>query len=240
MCITSRKYLRHSKKPSLKRAGVTLFQRKTVKKKRSAAGSKLSPHKNVAAKSTKYQTVRFGTYKHIYNNNLYVTTLQYIYNIWTSTYRRVNVTDLGMVFLTPGIFSGVLAYLTCHTNFLNGCNNVGMPTLTYKVGQLLSNIKSQTNGFLASSAGTYSTIIGVGKGNLVLKLPSGVRVAVKERGSYLGPNIVVAKLHNYRFKKTLLRVRGIAKNPVDHPNGGRSNTKGSFKTPWGKVAKASK
>jgi hypothetical protein len=26
-------------------------------------------------------------------------------------------------------------------------------------------------------------------------------------------------------------VRGIAKNPVDHPNGGRANTKGSFKTP---------
>lgn len=26
-------------------------------------------------------------------------------------------------------------------------------------------------------------------------------------------------------------VRGISKNPVDHPNGGRANTKGSFKTP---------
>jgi hypothetical protein len=36
------------------------------------------------------------------------------------------------------------------------------------------------------------------------------------------------------------RVRGIAKNPVDHPNGGRANTKGSFKTPWGSYAKASK
>lgn len=27
------------------------------------------------------------------------------------------------------------------------------------------------------------------------------------------------------------QVRGVAKNPVDHPNGGRANTKGSFKTP---------
>ena len=36
------------------------------------------------------------------------------------------------------------------------------------------------------------------------------------------------------------RVRGIAKNPVDHPNGGRANTKGSFKTPWGKIAKNNK
>lgn len=36
------------------------------------------------------------------------------------------------------------------------------------------------------------------------------------------------------------KVRGIAKNPVDHPNGGNSNTKGSFKTPWGKIAKFGK
>ena len=36
------------------------------------------------------------------------------------------------------------------------------------------------------------------------------------------------------------RVRGIAKNPVDHPNGGRANTKGSFRTPWGKIAKFGK
>ena len=34
--------------------------------------------------------------------------------------------------------------------------------------------------------------------------------------------------------------RGVAMNPVDHPNGGRSNTKGSFKTPWGKIAKSGK
>ena len=36
------------------------------------------------------------------------------------------------------------------------------------------------------------------------------------------------------------RVRSIAKNPVDHPNGGRANTKGSFKTPWGSIAKHNK
>jgi hypothetical protein len=36
------------------------------------------------------------------------------------------------------------------------------------------------------------------------------------------------------------RVRSIAKNPIDHPNGGRASTKGSFKTPWGSIAKHNK
>ena len=41
-------------------------------------------------------------------------------------------------------------------------------------------------------------------------------------------------------KKKILRVRGIAMNPVDHPNGGRANTKQPLKNPWGKIAKRNK
>ena len=46
------------------------------------------------------------------------------------------------------------------------------------------------------------------------------------------------KLYKHKYKK--VTVRGIAKNPVDHPNGGRSNTKQPFKTPWGTIAKNNK
>lgn len=44
---------------------------------------------------------------------------------------------------------------------------------------------------------------------------------------------IVSQLGVKSIPKTAIttRVRGIAKNPVDHPNGGRANTKGSFKTP---------
>lgn len=45
---------------------------------------------------------------------------------------------------------------------------------------------------------------------------------------------------NTRNVTRVSSVRGISKNPVDHPNGGRANTKGSFKTPWGTIAKANK
>jgi large subunit ribosomal protein L2 len=41
-------------------------------------------------------------------------------------------------------------------------------------------------------------------------------------------------------KKKVLSVRGIAMNPVDHPNGGRANTKRPLRNPWGKVAKFGK
>lgn len=40
-------------------------------------------------------------------------------------------------------------------------------------------------------------------------------------------------------KKNLV-VRGVARNPVDHPNGGSTKVKKPFKTPWGKIAKNSK
>ncbi len=38
----------------------------------------------------------------------------------------------------------------------------------------------------------------------------------------------------------MLHVRGVAKNPVDHPNGGRTKAKQPEKSPWGWIAKKSK
>lgn len=45
----------------------------------------------------------------------------------------------------------------------------------------------------------------------------------------------------YSFSPTKhINVRGVAKNPVDHPNGGRTKAKKPEKTPWGWVAKHNK
>ncbi len=45
----------------------------------------------------------------------------------------------------------------------------------------------------------------------------------------------------YSFKKAKnINVRGVAMNPVDHPNGGRTKAKQPEKTPWGWVAKNNK
>lgn len=50
-------------------------------------------------------------------------------------------------------------------------------------------------------------------------------------------SIIKGQVHSHGITS---KVRGVAKNPVDHPNGGRAKTKGSFKTPWGSIAKAGK
>ena len=46
--------------------------------------------------------------------------------------------------------------------------------------------------------------------------------------------------NQYASPKKKIIVRGIAKNPVDHPNGGNSNTKQPLRTPWAKIAKKNK
>lgn len=48
-----------------------------------------------------------------------------------------------------------------------------------------------------------------------------------------------AKKTTKQYKK-VLKVRGVAMNPVDHPNGGRANTKQPLKNPWGRIAKKNK
>lgn len=71
---------------------------------------------------------------------------------------------------------------------------------------------------------------------VVLKLPSKKTLIVSSKlHGLLGrnDNIFYNRTILSQFKQGVqkIRVRGIAKNPVDHPNGGRSNTKQPFKTP---------
>lgn len=59
-------------------------------------------------------------------------------------------------------------------------------------------------------------------------------------------NLLAKKMVHGSFKKAKkngryrLSVRGVAMNPVDHPNGGRTNTKRPLKNPWNRPAKKGK
>ena len=64
-------------------------------------------------------------------------------------------------------------------------------------------------------------------------LPSGLTKSFTKGSGFLGKPFQMGFIRRSVFSGVKLQVRGIAKNPVDHPNGGRANTKGSFKTPWG-------
>lgn len=49
--------------------------------------------------------------------------------------------------------------------------------------------------------------------------------------------LVDTKSGNWRRHGSKSKVRGVAKNPVDHPHGGRTNSIKYPRTPWGKTTK---
>lgn len=104
---------------------------------------------------------------------------------------------------------------------------------------------------IANSAGTYCRILNkeINLSIANVKLPSGKCIWVNFFDSaFLGrvSNIFnkfirfSSFISKFKIKKKLQSVRGIAKNPVDHPNGGRSKIKQPFKNPWGRIAKKNK
>lgn len=242
MWLKSRKYLRINKKVLISNILVkSTFTKKTLSKSKSLEGSKLTPHKNINLKTFKYNTVSNQSYKQILNFSLFMSRFTYVYDDFKDKYFKLNITDLGILFLTPGILQEKIIVNSKFSNFMGiGSRNVGLPLFKYKVGDIISNIKSNTNGFWCSSSGTYGVVKRSRIGVISFLLPSGSILELKKPEAYLGKNILLNKYSNYRVRRTLVSVRGVAKNPVDHPNGGRSNTKGSLKTPWGKVAKNSK
>ena len=54
------------------------------------------------------------------------------------------------------------------------------------------------------------------------------------------PNFIKGKYGSYLKKKWKTNTRGVAMNPVDHPNGGRTKTCKPERSPWGWVAKHNK
>lgn len=101
-------------------------------------------------------------------------------------------------------------------------------------------LRLSTNYIIGTASGTYLRLISKKKsGILTFILPSNQRLLCSKYISYIvGRNenifsnkMVLAKSGFKNKVKTFGKVRGIAKNPIDHPNGGNSNTKGSFRTP---------
>ena len=125
-----------------------------------------------------------------------------------------------------------------------------MPLGSIPVGTIVHNIETKPGkgGTLARSAGTYAMVAGRDQGFVLLKLKSGETSMVDSTcmasvGAVSNPdhmNEVVGKAGRSRWKNKRPISRGIARNPVDHPNGGRTNGGKHWATPWGKPTKGSK
>ena len=104
---------------------------------------------------------------------------------------------------------------------------------------------------LARSAGSSLELVAVESGNAQLKLPSGeirlvnarCRATIGEVGNADHINESLGKAGRNRWLGRRPRVRGMAMNPVDHPNGGgQGKSKGGggrqqVVSPWGQLAK---
>ncbi len=125
-----------------------------------------------------------------------------------------------------------------------------MPVGAVPVGTIVHNVevKPGAGGSLARSAGTYVMVAGRDGANVIIKLKSGeTRMvpasAMASIGAVSNPdhmNEITGKAGRARWKGSRPISRGIARNPVDHPNGGRTNGGKHWATPWGKPTKGYK
>ena len=125
-----------------------------------------------------------------------------------------------------------------------------MPLSSMPIGTIVHNVelKPGGGGQIARSAGAFVQLVGRDSGWAVLKLNSGETRKVRAEcmasvGAVSNPdhtNEVTGKAGRTRWKGTRPTVRSITMNPIDHPNGGRTNGGKHWATPWGKPTKGFK
>jgi large subunit ribosomal protein L2 len=125
-----------------------------------------------------------------------------------------------------------------------------MPLEAVPLGSIVHNVELTLGkgGQLARAAGTYAQLIAKEGEFVTLKLPSNeVRLVNKKCYATLGQvgnvdsiNITLGKAGRSRWLGKKPKVRGVVKNPIDHPHGGGEGRSpiGRAKpvTPWGKPA----
>ena len=118
------------------------------------------------------------------------------------------------------------------------------------VGTIIHNVEMKIGkgGQMARSAGTYAQLVGRDSGYAQIKLSSGelrmvrgecmATVGAVSNPDHLNENLGKAGRNRWKGKRP--HVRGIAMNPVDHPNGGRTKGGKHWASPWGQSAKGLK
>lgn len=128
-----------------------------------------------------------------------------------------------------------------------------IPLKNIPAGITISNIELRPNNGaqLARSAGSFATIVNKDSGKISLKLRSGeIRSVEGECKATIGAvsntdqkNTKLGKAGRRRWMGFRPKVRGVAKNPVDHPHGGGEGKTSGGRHPvsrWGKPTKGFK
>jgi large subunit ribosomal protein L2 len=131
-----------------------------------------------------------------------------------------------------------------------------LPLKSIPVGIAIHNIEFTPGrgGQMVRSAGGSATLMSRDEGYAQIRLPSGeIRrinqdcyATIGQVGNIEHENVVLGKAGRARHRGIRPISRGVARNPVDHPNGGgqgKSKSGGGWQqlmSPWGKVAKGGK
>lgn len=120
----------------------------------------------------------------------------------------------------------------------------------YRYSTIISNIYIFNSIKYAKSSGVYAKYKSYNKNLnvIIVELPSKQLKIFKENTiAILGRNYNKNKKKQFISKAGYLKltskrsiVRGVAMNPVDHPNGGRTKTNSPEKSIWGWIAKHNK
>lgn len=129
-----------------------------------------------------------------------------------------------------------------------------IPVSLVPIGTIVHSIElvPGKGGQIARSAGTYAQLVAKESGFVSLKFPSKeVRLVDKKCYATIGQignidimNARLGKAGRKRWLGKVPKVRGVVKNPVDHPHGGGEGRSpigmSTPRTPWGKPALGSK
>lgn len=181
---------------------------------------------------------------YIYNKKPYqaLLTVKSIYN---------NIIIIpGIENLTPGRkFFNLTKELVFKKPFYTG-SQIYLEDLPYNL--FVSYISNNYNNkwTFAKSSGSFVTKLKAKKTVklILVELPSKIAyLFLKKTKCFIGKN---TNFFNNKFiegkwgfslhKQKSINVRGVAMNPVDHPNGGRTKAKQPEKSPWGWIAKQKK
>ncbi len=131
-----------------------------------------------------------------------------------------------------------------------------LPLKNIPIGMFIHNIelKPGKGGQIARSAGVFAQLVGLDEKYAQVKMPSGeirniLNTCYATIGRVSNPdheNIMLGKAGRSRWLGIRPQTRGMAMNPIDHPNGGgegRSKSGGGRqhpRSPWGQLAKGLK
>ena len=157
----------------------------------------------------------------------------------------------GILTLLPNIFTlneGLLIrnynYLSMPYKFFLGDK---LPLYYCKNGFIINHINFNFKSQAVKSVGTLAKILFINylTKKALVELPSKKKklfsififVVLGQNSGLLFKKLKIISAGFYKKLGKAPKVRGVAKNPVDHPNGGKTKKKKLWKTPWGKNAK---